>query len=560
MKLRILWVIAAGLLMSCGKKDSDILAVIGDQDTIRVQELKWVLAQQTNQPFSEVSFEEKRESLDDLIGERLFFIAARENKTDEKELYTKFDRAKEVLIKKASFDKYLYPHFINQLTLANYRRFNGVDARVQNIIIGFKTFESKYTKTKERAKALADSVRRIITNQNFTDLMELFSDNMDPVAQKVNLHPVVLRFGDQPFEYDQLVFTNPPNTIVGPIELPNMFVFTKIMGLEYTHYQDLSNVSDVTLIGRIRVKLDDSNTLLSYYTSSREAAMKSSHLKFNNFLINELVSKTINESRVSEIKNTFAKDLSASLINSDGIDLTLKEYFDFLGDDQRVPRSADLLKENLGDYFYRKHLANRLKHDGYFETPDFQFRVAQIFRRLTIQLFSNDSTVEPSVSDSALSVYAQEHLLEFEPPQEIKIQELFCKSKERLLYTESFIRRGIDLKKAAESSNNEIPLNVSPDMSKTEFKEYIIKTNLRDEVVHAATKLEVGDRSKIFARKDGGFSIIKILEKNKPSLNLKQSRALILKKYKEDIRNKMQANKILRLKKKFRVEILEKNL
>lgn len=232
-------------LIHCGKKP-EVVAKVENQEITAEQFRKVLKDQFKTEDLSTISFETKKETLDELIKQRLKTLKARKLGLDSD---PEFLFVREKKIDQLIYQKLIGIEIIDKLVpnrlLKKYFNWQKLEVSVAQILIGHRgSIGYQGTRTEEEAKNVATEVaEKLKTAESPEEIAAEYSD--DPMVERnkgtINAFPI----GRYSPKVDEAVFTAEPGDVVGPFHIAQGWVVLKILQKrERTGKSDFEKVRD----------------------------------------------------------------------------------------------------------------------------------------------------------------------------------------------------------------------------------------------------------------------------------------------------------------------------
>lgn len=544
-------------ITGCKQNNDQVLVKIGNKDSINVAELKEALKNKFGD--ENVSREEKKKLIMKMTENQLLLVAALDmNIVSDSSFQLSLARAKENIIKQAALEKYIYRYFINEKTISTYERNYNRTADVQNLIVAYRIDKnSKSQRSKESARALADSIFSKAILGNFNSLIEEFSDNIDPRTGKGNIVPQKMSIGTLPFVYEQTIFNSEPNTITPPIEIQGGFVIAKLNKFDTKVIVENLTRNRIAAIIKDKLEMSDSELLLAHYNTFVDSLRSNNNVMFHDATIDSFISTIRDDDKTSSLNERIADGkLVVSFGNDNGIDL--KRFVNSFGAETKwADVNRNMIFNRLKQMVNDELLKDALRREGFAESEEFHFKVREWGRQFGSDVLRvKKMTDTTSVTIEVLRRYYEDNREQFSVQGSMKILEVYSAHFDALDSVAQLVDDKVDMVKAAEQVNGKKKDRIITIKEPANYPD-----TQNDELVKKALSLKPGEVSKIFQRKDGGYSMIRLMEKNEKKILPFDAVKNQVEHACRDVRQKKMLEKFLHeLKLKYPVTVYEGHL
>lgn len=547
-------------ITGCKQNNDQVLVKIGNKDSINVAELKEALKFSYGDETKTVSRQDQKNLLMKLTDNQLLFIGALEmNLIQDSVFQSEFNRAKENIVRQAALEKYIYGHFINDRSISIFERHLNKSIDVQHLVIGYNTGkDSKIQRSKAAAKTLADSIYAIATIGNLNSLIEAYSDNKDNKTGKGNIRVQKMTIGKLPFMYEQTISSSLPNAITQPIEIPGAFVIAKLSG-DFKPAQEHKKLSRKEIIFELREKLglSDNYLLMNRYNAFLDSLQSLNRVTLYDAQIDSFVAMIGENDNTSSMRDKITGDkilagfgngrsiTALQLINSYGADAAWRN----LNRNIIAERVKQMVKDEL--------LKDALRKEGYTESDEFNFKIREWSRQFAAGILKSGKLVYTGIIPvDELRRYYEDNREQFSVPGSMKILEVYSAHFDALDSVAQLVDDKVDMVKAAEQVNGKKKDRIITIKEPANYPD-----TQNDELVKKALSLKPGEVSKIFQRKDGGYSMIRLMEKNEKKISPFDAVKNQVEHACRDVRQKKMLEKFLHeLKLKYPVTVYEGHL
>ncbi len=546
---------------ACMQSSPHLLVKIDQRDSISVREFQSVLAEMGA---GDLSYEEKRKIALNLINDRLKALSAIDEKIDQQEDVQKIlQQYRNEILREEARNRYIFPHFINDSTVDFYMNHTGVEVEAKNFVYRYKDNpRSKITRTRDEAKKFVDSIYSIMNKDNYDTLTFQFSEYVDRQTGRGNYRPDRLKFGTLPYSYEMTVFRSEVKTLHEPVEIQGAFLIPWVVKFSTdSSAQKPKNREEATKQFRKKVESVDGGLLLEFYRNYSDSLLASGKVNIVESSIDTFLRVVPSEKSIESILETLDERYhNLVMVEFPGLEsITLKSLLGLYDAKNILPK---LTKENLTDILQDQMrdriFTNKPVQDGY--TGSEEFRIAYNKRKngLLIQRIQSIKIIKPdSVPVETARRYYEIHKDQFIIPATVKIQEIYSKTENDLKEVSALYRSGLSIGQSVDSVRHQhagkkhYPL----------LKQPVLLTQQDDELARMAFKYNVDEMTPVIPRKDGGFSVLRILEKKESQ---KQAFETVRNKAESMVVNEEVKKQEIRwlngMKEKLRVVFYENNL
>lgn len=543
--------------VGCHQQNSEILAIIEGKDTITVAQFRERLKNTFDEQAVVLSFSEKMTVLNTLVEERLKLVYASELKTDYSDVYNE-EIEKERLLLNKSYEKYILARFVNPILVKKYLSYYGKTLKVRNIVFSYQNNRNPALKTtKELARMRADSVRSILTLKNFSTLAEQVSDYKDKETGKGNAKVERMKLGNLPYNIEKEILSMKANTISKPIDIKWAFVIVHLVAVEDSVVEKKS-IKEMERFLKEKLMGDDYDLILDYQNVFLDSLVSLAGISFDDNNIIFLTEKS-RFSQISDLKpdQFSAEESERELVKYKSGKITIDSYLKRYPVESDVSLSAEIVKYNLIELLKMKQLADLGLKGGIANSED--FRNAMISRRVQVKLgYVNQTIAARALKRNRITEeeFYSQNKMSYRSDGSIVLSEIYTMSEDTIKQCYKLIKGDVSFEKIL-SDINKGHRNPSVKINANQAFSY----NSKDELVRKAIRLKTNETSDIIVRKDGGYSIIKVMSKTEPSF-LKFDE--IKQKIQEDLTAYMyrihETALVDSLKKRLRVIVYENNL
>ncbi len=545
--LTVLW-------SGCRENSDAILATISDRDTITVSEFNGYLKKRFNEKPRTLSVSQKRKYLDWMIEDRLKMLYGIQHGYDK---YLALDILKEqrsIVVSKAH-EKHIKGVFLTADNVSEYQRHVGMTVYSQNLIIRFKDRpDSPVPVTKEEAARRADSIKAVLTVSNYNSIAEKVSDYKNPSTRKGNIKVEKLSIGQLPYTYEKAVFRMEPNDIGGPVEVPGAYVIIHLVSKDFSTClpMDTEDAEEFMLS-----KLDDNDQFLlrpvyQRFMDSIYRAGNAVYEERNIHLLSDRLKDSVNVR--SSVKLFTEPERDLVLVAFIGGRITLQEFLENYGTDVTVKFTHDLLRQAVEVFCRSKLMEAVMVREGYLNSEEYLVQALSIKEALIVDKVDASiisSYKEPS--DADLRRFFLQNRSRYRTDGSITVSEITAPTMEKIRMVREAIDQGTDFNKAVPTEQKEQNVRFSPNVS------YNYVTN--NEIAARALRMDKGDISDIITRKDGSYTIFKLMSRTEPQwLGLDAARKRVMNDVKKNILKNTEIRMLNELRQKWPVVVYEENL
>lgn len=503
------------LLTGCQNGDDQLLVTIEGRDTISVSQFKMLLEKKYRKTVPQLSYFEKRKYLEAEVQERLKLVYAKENGLDSGIHFDMEEERYNILLRHA-YEKHIIGHFITEEYIELYKQHYGATISVKNIVIRFKDREGSSAKlTRHQAKRKADSVYTLIRENNFDAIAEKNSDYYtNPYSKKVNIIPDIMKVGQIPVNYEREILKLKPLAISHPIEIPGAFVIARLVDYDNATKQVIDRTKAEEQINA-RLNGEDYAALSLYQNTFMDSLYNSVQVRLVDANINYLIAKLSDTTRINlSFRGFDSAELERKLAEIGDVQLRIKDFFQ-----RNPPGKMTSLKFDVASRIIKQQckfilLAQLSMRDGFVASDAFLAELEWAKNKKILGLVNEQisKNIDHS-SSSEIDDYFEEYRYRYQTEGSIVWSEIFSLSKDNINSAISALRSGTAFEKIHEIINQK---NKNPDVKFTSNNTSAYTD--RDPLIRIAQKMEINEISDVIPRKDGGYSIIKVVNKADPVL------------------------------------------
>lgn len=550
----ILWMI---LLTGCQKNNELNLVIIADRDTISVNQFNILLDKKYGKKAADLTVNEKRQYLDLMVTNRLKMLYGVE-KGFEKEIALDEEKAKQGIVLTKANEKYILGAFLAEPDVEEYRRHLGVTVISQNLVVRFKDRPmSPVALSKEDARKRADSIFAVISANNYNAIAERTSDFKNPSTQKGNTRPEKLTIGQLPYTYEKVVFKMKPNEISGPVEVPGAFVIIHLMSKDFsTHMMlDKDEVTDFMMS-----KLDDVDQFLigPFQMNFSDSLYRSGDVRMDDQNILFLSDRLKDTVDVRASVNLFtAEEQNLVLARFNGGAVTLRSFLENYGPGIRVKFNAGLLSRAVETFCKALLMRKLIVDDGFLDTEEYRYLALSVKEALIVgRVDESIVSAYKGTSEEGLRKFYNDNRSRYRTDGSIVVSEISTPHRSEIQKIQQTLTSGVAFEQAAakvKGDEGKLVAKFSPNVT--------FNFLAKNEIVSRAMKMNKGDVSDIINRKDGSFSMIRLVSKLEPQLmDFASARKRVENDYKRFTLKNAEMELLMDLKKKWPVVVYENNL
>ncbi len=542
------------LVSSCQKNDTQTLAVIGGEDTVTVRQFKTLIENEFEK--SEVQFTQRDKSkiLRNVLKYRLSLLYAKKLGLDTK-IDFDVEKMQQSILSRKAYDENILGHFITDEFLQEYAGHFDMSVKVQNLFILFKEGSVlPGTITREQAKERADSIFSKINGYNFNSVAEQFSDYKDPVTQRGSIVPEDIQIGKMPFLYEKEIFKMSPGMISRPVEIQGAFVIIHMISKDkrLTQLPPKSKIYDVL---KIKLKGSDYFLLRRYQNQLLDSLSESLKLEVFDNNIRFMTSRLKDSMLVAEMKTQFSEvELEKELARFKGGSVTIRQLLGSFEQKAFIKLSIESLRQIVHVRSRDALMVKMLTNQGYLESEEFRQTLQLAIERKIIEKLKK--TIEARIqvpSKSMLKTFYEQKRERYFTQGSMVISEIFANSLEEISNVKNAMESGIGFEFAAQAVRSK----QAGKSSVTFLSKSTINNSKKNELVAAALWMKVNEISGIIPRKEGGYSIIKLIDKQEPKLIEFE---MALETIKNDYINSQVEKEFLSLSREWPIIVYENNL
>ncbi len=549
---------------ACKQGNDDVLARLGSRDSITVAEFRFRLEKAAGDQAASLAYEQKKNFLLELTNLRLELLAACDAGLDkDTNFISSMEKAKEQIVLNAAWGKYIYSHFIDDAVVARYKKYYGREMRVQNLVIRFTDHpKTPSDRTRAQAVKIIDSVRAIMTAANFNSLCEKYSDYKSKQTKAGSVNVEKLKFGSLPMGYENEVIVLAPNSISKPIEFPGVFMIARLVAIENDGSQDNRMNSD-QIKRLLKDKLDDSDrpALLRYHAAFIDSLFRAFNVKVVDANIDTLVTRFPGNQPAKSMLQFFSATQRELPLVTYGVNdrVTLQDAAGMFDAEMTLSKFkhqafADNLKEYVKDVLMKK----LMKDSGYRESIAFTVSVSQVRQDILVQQIEARKFMgTDTVSGAEVRQEYDTHPYRYRTAAASTAKEIYSLNPMTLRRALELIGSGTDFDKVVETLRAD----------KIDDRSLVLKGPVKysfsdqNEAARAAMRLVKDDVSGIIPRKDGGYSIVKVVSKTESvSMLFEGVRESAEKNYREELMRRKRSAWLRELRHTYPVVLFENNL
>lgn len=554
----------AGLFMAvlafgqgCRQDNSTLLVRIDNRDSITVDEYRFFM-QSKGKP-ANLSFEEKRSIVLGLVDQHLKALAAVDDHFHlDPDVMERLNDLEQRELSVFAHEKYLISHFVNDSTVAAFQSQYGREVTVQNIVVRYIDFAgSNAFRTKESARATADSIFKAARDTNFTRLAEAVSDFREPKSQKGFSRTEKFKYGSLPLDYETAVFASAPRTILAPIDLPGAFLIPYVQDFSIDSLARKLTKDETSKMIRGRLENLDRPIYLRHFIQFVQPLYDASRVVFHDAAIDTLTARFPAGAHGKAAAQNFSEtNMDMTVVSYEGHTLTIRDLLTVKGNLFTVQRpERDIVVDALKAVVREDLLAAKARQDGLDKMQEFVGRLAS----KRTEILANKAgearlKMSDSISTAELRRYYESHADQFRTTPMTRVQELYATSRAdmdealRLLNGGTEFTKVPDSLKALKGGQTTVTLKAAISLS----------PNQKHELNAPASKLAQDEVSGIIARKDGGFSIIKVIEKRDAVRQpFDSARRRVESQYRNELRTQMETRWLNGMKRKMDIVVYE---
>ena len=550
----ILWMI---LLTGCQKNNELNLVIIADRDTISVNQFNILLDKKYGKKAADLTVNEKRQYLDLMVTNRLKMLYGVE-KGFEKEIALDEEKAKQGIVLTKANEKYILGAFLAEPDVEEYRRHLGVTVISQNLVVRFKDRPmSPVALSKEDARKRADSIFAVISANNYNAIAERTSDFKNPSTQKGNTRTEKLTIGQLPYTYEKVVFKMKPNEISGPVEVPGAFVIIHLMSKDFsTHMMlDKDEVTDFMMS-----KLDDVDQFLigPFQMNFSDSLYRSGDVRMDDQNILFLSDRLKDTVDVRASVNLFtAEEQNLVLARFNGGAVTLRSFLENYGPGIRVKFNAGLLSRAVETFCKALLMRKLIVDDGFLDTEEYRYLALSVNEALIVgRVDESIVSAYTGTSEEGLRKFYNDNRSRYRTDGSIVVSEISTPHRSEIQKIQQTLTSGVAFEQAAakvKGDEGKLVAKFSPNVT--------FNFLAKNEIISRAMKMNKGDVSDIINRKDGSFSMIRLVSKLEPQLmDFASARKRVENDYKRFTLKNAEMELLMDLKKKWPVVVYENNL
>jgi hypothetical protein len=509
--------------MACKEESGDVLARIGQRDSVTVNEFKWELEKAYGNRSTALSFQDKKNFLIELTEAHLKTVAALDDGLDQDSDHREeVRRAKDNLILTEARDRYIYNKYINAETIANYKIFRHTTAKVKILVVAFnKGSKDNVTRSKAQARNTIDSVYAAITVTNFDHIAETMSDYKNRQTGRGNLIPFAFKYGAYPIDFAYAVFSASPNSVTRPVELAGSYIIAYVVSFESDQNPTDQDLGHEEIRQSMKNILTDFEvkSINTYETKFKDSLYSLANVHFDQANVDTFVRKfrtKVNGDGSRRDLRDGTPELSLATYQGNN-KVTIEDILNYFKMYSALPAlTKSLITQSIIDYVKNELLKQLVVQAGYTESSQFKYSLLEARRRDLIgKIESRKVAASKDPSLDELQTAYHDNLSQYQTAATTDVKEIYSLYEKSIERCSELIRSGTDLDKAVERLRSELN---DPSLTFKNTVSYSEKNP--NEITKAASYLKVGDISGIIPRKSGGYSIIQAVGKKESVLQL----------------------------------------
>lgn len=521
----------------CRQDNSSLLVRLDNRDSITVDEYR--LFMQNRQAASSLSFEEKRAMVISLVDQHLKALTAvEENLHSDEETADRLRSMEERELSAYAHEQYLVSHFVNDSTVARFRSNYGREVSVQNIVVRYIDFAgSNATRTKENARKLADSVYAVARDTSFTHLAEAVSDFKDPKSNKGFSRTERFKYGSLPLDYEVAVFEAGPGRILPPIDLPGAFLIPYVREFSKDSLAKLMSNDDIRKLLRGRLDNLDRPIYMRQLMRFTDPLYQSASVVMHDAAIDTLIQKYPAGVQPRQALSQFtSQNLELPVTTFAGKSLTIRDLLTTKASVFSMARpEKTVVVEMIGNVVREELLLDLARRDSLDESSTYRARVSlKRSEFLAGKASERRIRMTDSIRSADLRRYYEDHLDQFRTPAHAKVLELTATAKPDIDQAALLVKAGVPFEKVVDSVRT-----LKGGTTTLRMKSVANMTaNQKNELSAVALGLEQDGISEVISLKEGGFSILKVIEKRE---TMRQPFETVRRRVETQYRNEMKA-------------------
>ncbi len=467
---RILWTLLSFaaifiLLTQCGS-DEEIVARIGNE-RITVDEFRGELRERfQNKAIRDISFEQKRNILDELLDERRKVLKAKELGLDENPQYLReMNDQKRTALAIALYNKIVIDQLLSEEVLQNYYNWSSYNVKAVIIRIGYKEAEIfAKDRTKEEAKAKAEEHKEKLRTAKEPEkyALQVTDDTRNRPLQSP------YRLGLFTYAVDKAIFNHQPGEVFGPIDTPKGFVVAKILEREKKEQSSDFESAKKTLKRRLRSSF--SSQQKEMFENYSDKFQEKYDLQIDQDGINQFytVFQKWVENSEHKLSDFTEQDRNIQLGMINGESYTTGDFIDRYGKYLVKSYQRFRRKDQFVDGFVKNEVEKELnkiawaiegEKQGLEESKKVREQVRRFkTNRLTRLLEEHEVKDKIQVSDDEIQAYYDSHQEEYLEPERIQIWQIAVKNESEARNIIRQAKSGRDFEKVSTEFNNQARL------------------------------------------------------------------------------------------------------
>lgn len=562
------------VLIGCGEKkqanlkpnDDRMPIAVVDDDTLRLGDFKNFIKQSEYKKLDVSDDLQRKKALDNLIQETLIAkYAAAEKLNDNAAVKQKIrDEREELLYKKVVRLNIYYPIIPETMVLNYYERLKN-QWHLKQIFIGHTEIRAqmnlqqatKYSRSREKAKKIADSLYQalVANSDKFDSFAAEFSNDEESNIAGGDLGFV--RFDAIDLAFQEVIAGLAIDEVSKPVEGTSGYHIFKLVGK--------SEAKDIKPLDELRNGIKD-RVIFSFEKSHRKEiterlnVFSDSLLSAYNFAVEkssvDLFLKKYQSTRgPEEVVNIFSNDERALKLATyrDG-SIVIDELIEVMQDNKKkINLNVPIMSEGLKKIAATRVFAAYAPHQGLSLTAEEEAFVGAFQRERMIDLAKKINIDEKiNYDDNRLKNHYETNSAHFRTLNVLTLSMIRTQDAEMIKKYQSAIQAGEPFEAVAEKA--------SKDSGTVCEKIGPVQDDKKNEWVSYAAQLEVGKVSDPITSDQGGYAIVKLLEKDEGRiLPYERVSDLVRADYQASESKKLYREWLDNLKIMFPVQLFEKN-
>ena len=455
-KMKILLMAALlGFLVSCSKSSkvdpNKVIATVGEYRITAGDFQKALNERYKNKPLSELTAEEKRTVLDEMVDARRKAIwAVKNGLTDDADYQADLQKYSDRILAMALYDRKVLDELFPPAVMARYNDWYFSDVKAVIVKIGYKGSHIESDRSEEEARALAEKYA------------EELQKSLDPVLAAKTLtegnKKAVLAdpytIGRLPMAGDSLIFTTPVGKVGGPLKLSQGIVLVKVLDKKQREKnRDPEMVRQELLrIFRGQKRNEEAKLFEQISRELREKYNATANDSAINVLVNDI--KKWAKKRNPQMSDFSSAQRALVLGSVRDFKLTAEDFFNYAGtallrDPAAVGNFSTIKERYVVPELNLKCWVLAAREAGLADDPEIVKKLEDFRINRLVQLLEQKEVNQRivNVSEEEIVAYYNEHPDQFSYPERIEVYQIVVNSRDIAEKVLERARAGEDFKK-----------------------------------------------------------------------------------------------------------------